>query len=69
MLIETEINIDDYKAYLKIVKKSNLKTSPVLFLIYGMIGAIVIIIYRILDLHMHLPTAFWHDRSNRHNYL
>jgi hypothetical protein len=58
MLIETEINIDDYKAYLKLVKKTNLKTTPVLFLIYVLIGTIFISISWTVDLQMHLPTAF-----------
>jgi hypothetical protein len=57
VLIEMDINLDDYRAYLRTVKKTHLKTSPLLFFVYAAIGIIFVVVYVVFDLHIHLPTA------------
>jgi hypothetical protein len=62
MKIETDITLDDYKAYVKFIQHANLKTSPRTLFIAIAIGMIVglsvFFAYEALDLWFHPPSFF-----------
>ncbi len=56
MTIETDISIDDYKAFLKFLRQANFRLTPLGFGAAVIFGAVFVIVLGIIGLHIDLPS-------------